>query len=142
MVGSLRPCLREIIRAQAQANSQKETARSQNEEKRQEADRLTAETKATSKQERRAVLAEKKAAQVRSVEDVKAAERERDEEIKKAEQMCSPEFNPEPWAEWRERLNKWSGGIDTYQEIHRIAREVPADMKAENVEPRRWWRTA
>ena len=40
----------------------------------------------------------------------------------------------------RERLNKWAGGMDTYQELYRVAREVPADMKPENVEPRRWWR--
>ena len=39
-----------------------------------------------------------------------------------------------------ERLNNWAGGIDTYAEIHRIAREVPADMLPENVEPRRWWK--
>jgi hypothetical protein len=63
-----------------------------------------------------------------------------DEQIKVAEQMCSPEFNPEPWAEWRERINKWAGGIDTYSEIHRVAREVEANMLPENVEPRRWWK--
>ncbi|GMG83928.1 hypothetical protein LNKW23_31420 [Paralimibaculum aggregatum] len=65
-----------------------------------------------------------------------------DSEIRMAEEMCSPEFKPEPWAQWRERLNKWAGGIDTYTEIHRIAREIPADTLPENVEPRRWWRTA
>lgn len=65
-----------------------------------------------------------------------------DDQIKMAEEMCSPEFNPEPWAQWRERLNNWAGGIDTYSEIYRVAREVPADMKPENVEPRRWWRSA
>ena len=64
------------------------------------------------------------------------------DQIKTAEEMCSPEFNPDPWSSWRERLNKWAGGIDTYSEIHRIAREIPADMKPENVEPRRWWRSA
>ena len=64
------------------------------------------------------------------------------EELKKAEEMCSPEFNPEPWAQWRERINQWAGGIDTYTELHRIAREVPADMLPENVEPRRWWKSA
>lgn len=64
-----------------------------------------------------------------------------DDQIRMAEEMCSPEFNPEPWAAWRERLNNWSGGIDTYAEIHRVAREVPADMLPENVEPRRWWRS-
>jgi hypothetical protein len=63
-----------------------------------------------------------------------------DAEIKKAEEMCSPEFNPGPWEQWRERINKWAGGIDTYTELHRIAREVPGDMLPENVEPRRWWR--
>ncbi len=57
-----------------------------------------------------------------------------------AAQMCSPEFQPKPWEEWRERINKWAGGIDTYKEIYKIAREIPRDMKAENVEPRRWWK--
>lgn len=63
-----------------------------------------------------------------------------EDEIKKAEQSCSPEFKPKPWDEWRERINKWAGGIDTYKEIHAIAREIPKDMSALNVEPRRWWR--
>ncbi len=61
------------------------------------------------------------------------------EELKKAEQMCSPEFVPEPWEQWRERLNKWSGGHDTYKEIYDIAREIPADTHAVNVKPQRWW---
>ena len=61
-------------------------------------------------------------------------------EIKKAEEMCSPEYQPQLWEEWRERLNGWAGGIDTYQEIYDIAREVDADMLPENVEPRRWWK--
>ena len=63
-----------------------------------------------------------------------------DDQIRMAEEMCSPEFNPEPWAQWRERLNNWADGIDTYQEIYDIARQVPADMLPENVEPRRWWK--
>lgn len=62
------------------------------------------------------------------------------DQIKMAEEMCSPEFNPEPWAQWRDRINKWAGGMDTYTELHRVAREVPADMLPENVEPRRWWK--
>lgn len=61
-------------------------------------------------------------------------------EIRKAEEMCSPEFQPKHWEEWRERLNDWSGGHDTYKEIYDIAREIPKDMPAENVEPRRWWK--
>jgi hypothetical protein len=64
-----------------------------------------------------------------------------DDQIKMAEEMCSPEYNPEPWEQWRERLNNWAGGIDTYTEISKIARQVPADMKPENVEPRRWWKS-
>jgi len=64
-----------------------------------------------------------------------------DTELRKAEKMCSPEFNPEPWAPWRERLNKWSGGHDTYQDIFNIAREIPKDMAAVNVKPQRWWKS-
>jgi TRAP-type transport system periplasmic protein len=63
-----------------------------------------------------------------------------DEERHKAEQMCSPEFNPQPWERWRERLNGWAGGIDIYREIHGIAREIPRDTAAVNVKPQRWWR--
>ncbi|GAB5468394.1 MAG: TRAP transporter substrate-binding protein [Rhodospirillales bacterium] len=65
-----------------------------------------------------------------------------EDQIKMAEEMCSPQYVPEPWAAWRERLNKWAGGIDTYDTIFKVAREIPADMKAENVEPRRWWRSS
>lgn len=64
-----------------------------------------------------------------------------DDQIRMAEEMCSPEFQPQLWDKWRERLNGWAGGIDTYQEIYDIARQVPADMKPENVEPRRWWKS-
>jgi hypothetical protein len=63
-----------------------------------------------------------------------------DEARREAEEMCSPEFVPAAWEQWRERINGWAGGIDTYHEIHRIAREIPADMLVENVEPRRWWK--
>lgn len=63
-----------------------------------------------------------------------------DEEREKAARMCAPEHVPEPWEQWRERINGWAGGIDTYTEVHRIAREIPSDMLVENVEPRRWWR--
>lgn len=63
-----------------------------------------------------------------------------DDQIRMAEEMCAPEYNPEPWEQWRERLDTWAGGIDTYAELHRVAREVPGNMKPENVEPRRWWK--
>lgn len=64
-----------------------------------------------------------------------------DGERQKAAELCAPEYVPQPWEEWRERINGWAGGIDTYTEIHRIARELPADTLVENVEPRRWWKS-
>ncbi len=63
-----------------------------------------------------------------------------DEAKREAEEMCSPEFHPDKWEKWRERLNDWSGGMDTYKFIYDIAREIPKETLAENVEPRRWWR--
>ena len=64
------------------------------------------------------------------------------EALREAEEMCSPEFRPGPWEQWRERINGWAGGgIDTYEITHAVAREIPADMLVENVEPRRWWRS-
>jgi len=62
-----------------------------------------------------------------------------DDQIKMAEEMCSPEFQPQLWEAWRERLNGWSGGRDTYQEIYNEVRNNPHTL-AENVEPRRWWK--
>lgn len=64
-----------------------------------------------------------------------------DEERLKAAKLCAPEYVPEPWEQWRERINGWAGGIDTYTEIHRIVREIPADILTENVEARRWWKS-
>jgi len=61
-------------------------------------------------------------------------------EMQRAEQICSPRFNPAPWRAWRDKLNQMAGGMDVYQEMHDIAREIPADMLAENVNPRRWWK--
>lgn len=63
-----------------------------------------------------------------------------DAELKKAEKMSSPEFNPKPWEEWRERLNKMSGGHDVYKEIYSVAREIPADTAVSAVKPSRWWK--
>lgn len=64
-----------------------------------------------------------------------------DAEREKAAKICAPEHNPEPWTKWRERIDKWSGGQDTYGSIHKIAREIPAETLAENVQPRRWWKS-
>ena len=40
-----------------------------------------------------------------------------DAEILKAEKMCSPEFNPKPWEEWRERLTTESPSVQSYRQI-------------------------
>ena len=63
-----------------------------------------------------------------------------EEAKREAEEMCSPEFQPAAWEQWRERLNGWAGGMDTYKFIYDIAREIPKDTLPENVEPRRWWK--
>ena len=63
-----------------------------------------------------------------------------EEELRRAEEMCSPAHNPDPWDSWRERISGWAGGMDVYQEIYDIAREIPEDMSAVNVKTRRWWK--
>ncbi|MBR0565415.1 TRAP transporter substrate-binding protein [Azoarcus sp. L1K30] len=65
-----------------------------------------------------------------------------DAEILKAEKMCSPEYNPKPWEEWRERLSKMAGGQDVYKEIYDIAREIPKNTPVADVKARRWWQNA
>jgi TRAP-type C4-dicarboxylate transport system substrate-binding protein len=62
-----------------------------------------------------------------------------DAERKKAADICSPDANPDAWAEWRGRIDKWSGGQDTYGSISKIAREIPQDTLVENVTTQRWW---
>ena len=56
------------------------------------------------------------------------------------EDMASPQTNPKPWAEWREKLTGIAG-FDAYPDLYRIAREIPADTPAPAVEPRRWWQS-
>jgi len=62
-----------------------------------------------------------------------------DAEIEKAEKMSAPNYIPKPWEQWRERLNGWAKGQDVYGEIHEIAREIPRDTLAQNIQARRWW---
>lgn len=54
-------------------------------------------------------------------------------------ERASPQANPKPYQAWRERISKLSGGVDTYGEIHKIAREIPETTAADTVPPRRWW---
>ena len=46
----------------------------------------------------------------------------------------------EALGKWRERINGWAKGQDTYKEMFDIAREIPETLLAEQVEPRRWWK--
>ncbi len=55
--------------------------------------------------------------------------------------MCSPDSHPDAYASWRDRLGEMAGGIDIYQEIHDIARELPEDTAPESVPANRWWKT-
>ncbi|MEH6628239.1 MAG: TRAP transporter substrate-binding protein DctP [Motiliproteus sp.] len=63
-----------------------------------------------------------------------------EQEMGKARQLTSPRHNPEPWAKWRERLNRMAGGVDIYDELYSIAREPLAGKDALDIEPRRWWK--
>lgn len=62
-------------------------------------------------------------------------------ELEKAERMSSPKYNPQPWEEWRQRLNKMAGGVDIFEELYSVAREIPADTQAIDVDPNRWWKS-
>lgn len=55
------------------------------------------------------------------------------------EEMASPQVNPKPWEEWRDKLTKIAG-FDAYPELHRLAREIPEDTPPTAVKPRRWWK--
>jgi TRAP-type C4-dicarboxylate transport system substrate-binding protein len=57
------------------------------------------------------------------------------------EQMASPQHNPKPWDEWRDKLTKIAG-FDAYPDLYKLAREIPEDTPARAVKPRRWWKEA
>jgi TRAP-type C4-dicarboxylate transport system substrate-binding protein len=57
------------------------------------------------------------------------------------EQLASPQHNPGPWNEWRDKLTKIAG-FDAYPELHKLAREIPEDTPPAAVAPRRWWKEA
>jgi TRAP-type C4-dicarboxylate transport system substrate-binding protein len=62
------------------------------------------------------------------------------EEKREWVERASPEFNPKPWQEWREKLAKMAGGIDLYAEFHKVAQEVPENIPPEAIKPNRWWK--
>lgn len=55
--------------------------------------------------------------------------------------MASPQTNPKAWEEWRDKLTKIAG-FDAYPELYKLAREIPEDVSAATVKPRRWWKEA
>lgn len=55
------------------------------------------------------------------------------------EEIASPQSNPKPWEEWRDKLTKIAG-FDAYPEIYKLARELPEDTPPTAVKPRRWWK--
>ncbi len=62
-------------------------------------------------------------------------------ELEKAERMSSPKYNPQPWEQWRDRLNQMAGGADIFEELYAIAREIPVETQAIDVDPHRWWKS-
>lgn len=61
------------------------------------------------------------------------------EELANWRDKCSPQTNPDAYAEWRDKLGEMAGGVDVYDEIHKIAREIPADTPPTDVPATRWW---
>jgi TRAP-type C4-dicarboxylate transport system substrate-binding protein len=57
------------------------------------------------------------------------------------EQLASPQYNPKPWEEWREKLTKIAG-FDAYPELYKLVREIPEDTPVSAVKARRWWKDA
>ncbi len=55
------------------------------------------------------------------------------------EELASPQHNPKPWEEWRDKLTKIAG-FDAYPELYKLAREIPEETPATAVKPRRWWK--
>ncbi len=55
------------------------------------------------------------------------------------EEMASPQHNPGPWREWRDKLTKIAG-LDAYPDLYKLAREIPEDTPPAAVKPRRWWK--
>jgi len=62
-------------------------------------------------------------------------------EIDKAEHRCSPKYNPEPWEEWREKLSQMANQSDIFETLYNIAREIPKETQAIDIDPKRWWLT-
>jgi len=62
------------------------------------------------------------------------------EEMVKLERLISPKYNPDPWKEWMDKLNKIYGRGDIFEKMHAIAHEVPDTAYAIDIIPKRWWK--
>ncbi len=62
------------------------------------------------------------------------------EELDKLERVISPKYNPNPWKEWIDRLDKIYGRGFIFERMYEIAREVPANAYAIDIIPKRWWK--
>jgi TRAP-type C4-dicarboxylate transport system substrate-binding protein len=62
------------------------------------------------------------------------------EEMDKLERVISPKYNPDPWKEWIDRLDKIYGNGSIFEKMYAIAHEVPANAYAIDIIPKRWWK--
>ena len=60
------------------------------------------------------------------------------EELMEWKKMADPRVNPEPYKEWRGKLDKMCG-FDVYEVYSKCAQEIPEDTPAQEVKPQRWW---
>lgn len=63
-----------------------------------------------------------------------------DAEYDKLEKAISPKYQPKAWAEDMKRMNQLMGKGDNFNEMYKIAREVPRHAVAIDVMPKRWWK--
>jgi len=62
------------------------------------------------------------------------------EEMAKLEKLISPKYNPDPWKEWMEKLNRIYSRGDIFEKMYAIAHEVPANAYAIDIIAKRWWK--
>ena len=62
------------------------------------------------------------------------------EELDKLERVISPKYNPNPWKEWIDKLDKIYGRGFIFEKMYEIAHDVPANAYAIDIIPKRWWK--
>ncbi|MBA1147857.1 TRAP transporter substrate-binding protein DctP [Ectothiorhodospiraceae bacterium WFHF3C12] len=61
------------------------------------------------------------------------------EEKKQWVEAASPQNHPDAYSDLREKMMEIADGVDVYDKVYDIAREIPADTPADEVPPQRWW---